>query len=55
MAKESVGLRTRVDKKTGEKTVDVRAPLAITVKLTAKDGTAIEQTIFATINSLPDD
>ena len=52
---EVVERRTNVDKKTGHKTVDVRWPIRIDVDVSAKDGTPISQTVYATINSLPDE
>ena len=48
---EKEGVANRTDKKSGS--VRVNPPISITVKLRAKDGTPIEQTIHATINSLP--
>lgn len=45
--------RTTKDAKTGETIVDIRMPLVFAVKLKATDGATIDQTIYATINSLP--
>ncbi len=50
---ERVEHRTTRDPKTGEPAVEIRSPIAFTVKLKARDGATIDQTIYATINSLP--
>lgn len=50
---ERVERRTSKDPETGATIVEVRMPFVFTVNLKAVDGTAIQQTVFATINSLP--
>ena len=50
---ERVVHRTTKDAKTGETVVDILMPLVFAVKLKATDGASIDQTIYATINSLP--
>jgi hypothetical protein len=50
---ETVARRTHADKKTGKPTIDILAPLRVTARIKAADGTPIEQELFATINSLP--
>ncbi len=51
--KETVGERSRNDEKTGRTLIDILAPLRITVQVKAADGSEIDQSVYATINSLP--
>jgi hypothetical protein len=51
--KEVVAQRTRTDKKTGAIAVDVLHPIRVTAKIKAADGVDIEQTVYATVNTLP--
>jgi len=53
IADEVVSRRSRVDKKRRVTFIDVRPPIRLTFNLKAKDGTAIRQTVYATVNSLP--
>lgn len=53
IAKEAVEHRTKTDPKTGVVSVSVNPAISLKLKIKAADGTAIEQTIHATINSLP--
>lgn len=51
--KETLEHRTTTDPQTGGVSVSVNPAISLSIKLKAADGTAIEQTIHATINSLP--
>jgi hypothetical protein len=53
IGEERVALRTTTNAKTGEVVVDIRTPITLTVSVKAADGTPIEQTLYATINSVP--
>ena len=53
MAQETLAKRTTIDPKTGAKTVTVHPAISLSMNIKAADGTAIEETIHATINSLP--
>lgn len=50
---ERVERRTTRNATTGEAAVEIKMPIALAVRLKATDGAAIEQTVYATINSLP--
>jgi mono/diheme cytochrome c family protein len=52
--KEALEQRTTVDKKTGAVSVKVNPAISVHLRLKARDGTAIKQTVWATINSLPE-
>ena len=52
IADERVERRTQTDSK-GNVTVDVRSPLTLTVSVKSADGHAINQVVYATINSVP--
>jgi hypothetical protein len=51
---EVVARRSRTDKKTGVTTIDIAWPIRITTNLQSASGAAIRQTVYATINSLPE-
>ena len=53
ISEETLDHRTKRDTTTGKTIVNVHPAISLTVKLTAADGTPIEQTVHATINSLP--
>jgi len=50
---EVVAQRSGTDAKTGDTIVEVRGAIRVNVKLRAADGAAIDQTVYATVNSLP--
>ena len=53
IGEETVEHRTNIDPKTGAKQVQVNPAISLKLQLNATDGTAIQQTVHATINSLP--
>lgn len=54
IGEEALPKRTRIDKETGRKTVTVNAPIELHLNLKAADGVEIRQTIYATVNSVPE-